>query len=135
MNDNNQDSLNAQRAAHEGCARAMPASAVPRWAQPLFFGLLLCALALLHPSVSWAQTRDDLQGMGQEANSYFAPTKPAGISAQQATAIVRQHTGGRVLSTNPRQVGQFMHYRVRVLVNGERVVTLTVDQRGRIARR
>ncbi|MEM7079277.1 MAG: hypothetical protein AAF513_11675 [Pseudomonadota bacterium] len=97
-------------------------------------GCIAVVLALLS-STSWAQTRDDLKGMSQDANSYFVPAKPVGISAEQATAIVREHTGGRVLSTNSRQVGQFMHYRVRVLVNGERVVTLTVDQRGRINRR
>ena len=67
------------------------------------------------------------------SSSYFAPAP--GIGIQQATDIVRRDIGGRVLSANPRRVGQNTQYRVRVLVDGERVVTVTVDHNGRILRR
>ena len=67
------------------------------------------------------------------SSSFFAP--PPGITLKQATAIARKHTGGRVLSADPRQRGEVMEYRVRVLIDGERVVTLMVDENGRVRNR
>jgi uncharacterized membrane protein YkoI len=60
----------------------------------------------------------------------FAPAP--GISLERATAIARKHTGGRVLSATPKQRSSGTEYRVRMLVDGERVVTVTVDARGKI---
>jgi uncharacterized membrane protein YkoI len=92
---------------------------------------LLVVFAALHAQ---AQSRDELHGLSQDPGaSYFATPKP-GVGIKRATAIARKHTGGRVLSASPRQSGQVMHYRVRVLVGGERVVTVTVDQDGQIIR-
>lgn len=65
----------------------------------------------------------------QSANS-FAPAP--GISVERATAIARRHTGGRVLSTTPKKVPSGMAYKVRMLVDGERVVTVLVDPKGHI---
>jgi len=50
------------------------------------------------------------------------------ISADQAAAIARRSTGGRVLSVNLRR-GKRPVYRVKVLVNSERVRTVTIDAR------
>jgi len=60
----------------------------------------------------------------------FAP--PLGISIDQATAIARQQTGGRVLSAAPQTQGTRTAYRIRLLVDGQRVVTVVVDAEGRI---
>lgn len=48
------------------------------------------------------------------------------ISPDEAAAIVRARTGGRVLSVDLRSNGRSW-YRVKVLVSGERVRTLAVD--------
>jgi hypothetical protein len=52
-----------------------------------------------------------------------------GISAEQATTIVRRETGGRVLSATPLDGGKD-GYKVRVLVDGGRVTTLHVSPQG-----
>lgn len=96
--------------------------------------LLVCVVTMLAAPGANAQPRDDLQGISRDASSsYFGAAKP-GIGIKRATAIARKHTGGRVLSASPRQAGQAMQYRVRVLVDGERVVTVTVDHDGQIIR-
>ncbi len=66
-----------------------------------------------------------------------APREPARVSLEDATAIVRQAYGGRVVSSSrtsarpasarPKESG----YRVRVDIDG-RVKTVFVDDRGRI---
>lgn len=59
------------------------------------------------------------------------PASEAGVSLKDATAIVRQAYGGRVLSaTTARRDGE-PGYRIRVDVDGT-VKTLFVDRRGRI---
>ena len=60
----------------------------------------------------------------------FAPAP--GISIERATAIARKHTGGRVLSATPKQRSMGTEYRIRMLVDGERVMTVVVDHQGRI---
>ena len=55
-----------------------------------------------------------------------------GISMEKATAIARRHTGGRVLSASPQNRKAGTSYKVRMLVDGERVVTVTVDHQGRV---
>ncbi len=97
-------------------------------------GIALVALLVTSLSGAYAQDADVPPGLAKDASSsYFSPSP--GIGIKQATAIVRESIGGRVLSASPRQVGQHMQYRVRVLVDGERVITVTVDQNGRILRR
>ena len=58
-----------------------------------------------------------------------------GISLRQATAIARRDVGGRVLSANERYRSGGVEYRVRLLVDGERVVTVTVDGEGRLRKK
>lgn len=97
-------------------------------------GVLLMS-ALLSLSVHAAEPRDGLSSVEQPRNGLnrgqsFAPSP--GISIDKATSLARQKVGGRVLSTTPKQRGGNTIYRVRMLVDGERVITVTVDQQGRV---
>ncbi|MEC7956551.1 MAG: hypothetical protein VX149_02395 [Pseudomonadota bacterium] len=61
----------------------------------------------------------------------------AGVSLRQAMAIARENTGGRVLSSksfNSGNQGAQIH-QIRLLVDGERVITVVVDAQGRVRRR
>ena len=58
-----------------------------------------------------------------------------GISIEQATAIVRRQTGGRVLSAEPIKRNGKRGYSVRVLIDGERVKQFYVDSEGRASAR
>lgn len=51
------------------------------------------------------------------------------ISVEQATAIARRETSGRVLSATPVDGGN-RGYRVRVLLEGGRVTTVVIDRTG-----
>ncbi len=55
-----------------------------------------------------------------------APPVEVSISAGEAAAIAASRTGGRVLDVQ-LQGGRRPHYRVRILLGGERVRTVTVD--------
>jgi len=67
-----------------------------------------------------------------EVASITAPVMyGGGISADEATAIVRRKYGGRVISVTPVNGGKG-GYKVRVLVDGGRVKTVHVDKNGRI---
>ena len=58
-----------------------------------------------------------------------------GIDSAQAAAIVREQTGGRVLSVRADDRGQRQVYRVKVLLPKGRVRYYEVDRRsGRIVR-
>ncbi len=97
---------------------------------------LTVATMLLLSTPLFAQPLPNLNGITKEASAssnYFAPQP--GVTLKQATAIARKHTGGKVLSANPRKLGGVTEYRVRMLVDGERVVTLTVDSEGQIRER
>ncbi|MDE0039560.1 MAG: PepSY domain-containing protein [Gammaproteobacteria bacterium] len=79
----------------------------------------------------------DEQSSDRERDPKDEPTKRSQVSLEDATAIVRQAYGGRVVSAaaatarpqraRPKESG----YRVRVDVDG-RVKTVFVDARGRI---
>jgi len=66
----------------------------------------------------------------QSSGNSFAPAP--GISIDKATAIARKQTGGRVLSATSRQRATGIEYHIRMLVDGERVITVTVDHQGHI---
>ena len=89
--------------------------------------LVLCALlvvlasgTLMSPSLS-AEVIHPVQ--------FETLAREGGISMQKATAIVRQVTGGRVVSASPSKNGGF---KVRVVLEGGRVKTYKVDRNGRI---
>ncbi len=92
--------------------------------------MLLGAVPVVHAQE--AKRIPKIQDLTKDAHApaYFAPQ--TSISLQEATAIARRHTGGRVLSANPMQKRLGTEYRVRMLVDGERVVTVTVDPQGRV---
>ena len=97
-------------------------------------GCVLLAWLILQIPVHAQSTDPDEWGAEwrDESRSSFAP--PPGrndMSAEQATTLVRQQTGGRVLSATPVEGG----YRVRVLVDGGRVTTLHVTNGGRIQKK
>jgi len=99
----------------------------------LLAGVLLSAVLTL--PVHAAESRDGLSSVEQPRNGLssgqsFAPAP--GISIDKATSLARQKVGGRVLSATPKQRGGNTVYRVRMLVDGERVITVTVDQQGRV---
>ncbi len=102
------------------------------WAMPLAPVLMGVWLSVACVGPVWAaEKQTDLPSMKpSSARQSFAPAP--GISLEQATSIARKHTGGRVLSASPRVRSQGTEYRVRMLVDGERVVTVTVDHRGRV---
>ncbi len=94
-------------------------------------GVLLTLLMALGAASHAAEHRNGLGGMkAPPVGNGFAPAP--GISIEQATAIARKHTGGRVLSATPKQRSSGMEYRIRMLVDGERVMTVVVDHQGRI---
>ncbi len=65
----------------------------------------------------------------QSSSSNFVSGQP-GVSASQAANAARGKVGGRVISVKPKKGGQ--GYRVRMLVEGGRVVTVNVDSKGRV---
>ncbi len=56
-----------------------------------------------------------------------------GVSLDQAADMVRRTYGGRVLSITPVNRGGEEGFRVRVLVDGGRVKSVFVDDRGRMS--
>lgn len=95
--------------------------------------LLVLLGSVASASVSAAPKLPEFTKDASTSNS-FAPQ--AGITLRQATDIAKSHTnGGRVLSADRMQKPQGAEYRVRVLVDGERVVTFTVDSAGQVRQR
>ena len=97
--------------------------------------LVLAALAAPVQAQSANERNElkELRGLTSGSTSRFAPQP--GVSIERATQIARKHTGGRVISATPRERSSGTEYRVRMLVDGERVVTVTVDARGRIKKK
>ena len=71
------------------------------------------------------------------ANSYVQPDRRVGrvINLNQAIRIAQEKSGGKVLSAKSMRGpnGSFRHH-VRMLVDGQRVTTVVVDQQGRLQR-
>ncbi len=83
--------------------------------------VLLIATCLGVVSFSHAENTDPVfaQQLAQQS----------GLSMQEATAIVRRATRGRVVSASPTKNGG---YKVRVVLDGGRVKTYKVDRNGRM---
>jgi len=86
----------------------------------------LLALALLLP-LSMHSAAAPAQ---QQQYNY---TKQGGISVEQAAAMVRRETGGRVLSANPVKNNGQRGYNIRVLIDGKRIKQYYVDDQGRMS--
>ena len=71
------------------------------------------------------------------ANGFVQPDRRVGrmINLNQAVRIVREESGGKVLSAKSvRSPNGSLRHHVRVLVDGQRVTTFVVDQQGRLQR-
>ena len=71
-------------------------------------------------------------------NSLVQPNRPAGrfVNLNQAIRIAQEESGGQILSAKSvRAADGSQRHRIRVLVDGQRVTTMVVDQRGRVLRR
>lgn len=71
--------------------------------------------------------------LGQQSGQSYNYTKQGGISVEQAAAMVRRETGGRVLSAKPVKNNGERGYNVRVLIDGKRVKQYYVDSEGRMS--
>ena len=70
-------------------------------------------------------------------NGFVQPDRRVGrvVNLNQAVRLVREKTGGKVLSAKSvRSPNGSLRHHVRVLVDGQRVTTLVVDQQGRMRR-
>jgi hypothetical protein len=71
------------------------------------------------------------------ANSYVQPDRRVGrvINLNQAIRIAQEESGGKVLSAKSvRGPNGSLRHHVRMLVDGQRVTTLVVNQQGRLQR-
>ena len=71
-------------------------------------------------------------------NSLVQPNRPAGrfVNLNQAIRIAQEESEGQILSAKSvRAADGSQRHRIRVLVDGQRVTTMVVDQRGRVLRR
>ncbi len=72
------------------------------------------------------------------ANAFVQPNRSAGrfVNLNQAIRIAQEESGGQVLSAKSvRGPNGAQRHRIRVLVDGQRVTTMVVDQQGRVLRR
>ncbi|MCH1550219.1 MAG: PepSY domain-containing protein [Pseudomonadales bacterium] len=106
-----------------------------RWVMQRLRTLSVIPLTFLLASWAAAQERSiDLPDLSPPpASQGFAPAP--GLTLDKATAIARRSVGGRVLSATPDQRLSGRVYHVRMLVEGTRVVTVTVDERGQVKQR
>ena len=88
--------------------------------------VIAATMTLSSPAANAAQGYTDITQ--KAGNNYMA--NPAGISAKQAATAARNHIEGRVLSVKPHSKNN--GYRVKLLVDGGRVVTVNVDGNGRV---
>jgi uncharacterized membrane protein YkoI len=82
----------------------------------------------------WAEPAN---GLGPATNNFVQPTRGSGriIGLNQAIRIAQEESGGQVLSAKSvRRPNGVLHHKVRVLVDGQRVMTMVVDQNGRLRR-
>jgi len=104
-------------------------------ARTLKCALALVALVLLGTSAYAQRAEHETWGdwhQEEPATRNFAPAPGTrGLTAEKATSLARQHTGGRVLSATPDDSGG---YRVRVLTDDGRVTTVRVSGSGRVKR-
>lgn len=98
-----------------------------------FFIAVLLGFVLSSPVESLAEPSErpyKKQGAGSE--KFFG--KPSGLSRKDAARQAKNATQGRVIAIKPINQGA-AGYSVRLVVEGGRVVTVKVDQNGRVHRR
>ena len=75
---------------------------------------------------------DPYKKQGAISDKFF--TQPPGLSRKEAARQAKNATQGRVIAIKPINQGS-AGYSVRLLVEGGRVVTVKVDQNGKVHRR
>jgi len=110
----------------------------PRWRQVCARLLVVLGVAFtVVPTLAVAARGPGIQAP-TNANAFMQPNRPAGrfVNLNQAIRIAQEESGGQVLSAKSvRGPDGSQRHRIRVLVDGERVTTVVVDQRGRLLRR
>lgn len=92
--------------------------------------LLLAASPLvLEAQNPWRPPRVDQPGVDQQDLQRPSPREEGevSLSLDEAAALVRQRTGGRVVRADRRQQGDRLVYEIRVLTDDGRVRTYRVD--------
>ena len=98
----------------------------------VFAVIMLWAVITALPSAVYAAKAFQAQA---PANSYVQPDRRVGrvINLNQAIRIAQEESGGKVLSAKSmRGPNGSLRHHVRMLVDGQRVTTLVVDQQGRL---
>ncbi|MDP6374839.1 MAG: PepSY domain-containing protein [Pseudomonadales bacterium] len=98
--------------------------------------LMAAVICLSYPSAHGQNAKHEERGAewrNEPRSNTFAspPGTRARLSAEKATTIARRETGGRILSATAVDGGK-KGYRVRLLMDGRRVVTVHVTGTGRI---
>lgn len=93
------------------------------------FGVV-CMFAMSLPFTQDAQAQ---QFPREDARSDNFFSQPAGISRKEAARRARDATDGKVIAIKPDKKGND-GYNVRLVVDGGRVVTVRVDQSGKVHR-
>ena len=96
----------------------------------ILMGVVVIALPSALHAASASQAR-------APANSYVQPDRRVGrvINLIQAIRIAQEESGGKVLSAKSvRGPNGSLRHHVRMLVDGQRVTTLVVNQQGRLQR-
>lgn len=94
-----------------------------------FFVTVLLGLSLSAPMSAVAEPH---KKQGARSERYF--TQPSGLSRKDAARQAKNATQGRVIAIKPINQGS-AGYSVRLVVEGGRVVTVKVDQNGKVHRR
>lgn len=103
---------------------------------PLIRRAVLCLAVLvataplaLQAQNPWWQSRMDQPGVDQQELQRPPPREEPEVrlSLDEAAAMVRQRTGGRVVRADRRQQGDRLVYEIRVLTDDGRVRTYRVD--------
>ena len=99
--------------------------------------LVMGALFTAVPTFTLA-AREPSNRAPTNANAFVQPNRSVGrfVNLNQAIRIAQEESGGQVLlAKSVRGPDGSQRYRIRVLVDGERVTTMVVDQQGRLLRR
>ena len=99
--------------------------------------LVMGALFTAVPTFTLA-AREPSNRAPTNANAFVQPNRSVGrfVNLNQAIRIAQEESGGQILSAKSvRAADGSQRHRIRVLVDGQRVTTMEVDQGGRVLRR
>ena len=102
-----------------------------RWLSALCGAALLAILFSLSLSIPNNAQAQPFPSEDARTDTFFS--QPAGISRKEAARRARAATDGKVIAIKPDKQGK-SGYNVRLVVDGGRVVTVRVDQSGKVHR-